>query len=294
MSFIIIADTVPAIFDIWLLGDTFLSSAFNTYLDIKQEMLKSNTEQEGASEHNPPLLFMQDYFNIKPCYSNFQSFRLASTRAINTLMEAVNQKNANLPRYLIVIMDKDFIPDMNLGVVMDRDENTLLLDWFMRQIHTIVRRKRIDLYDRKPGAISGVNTKIIFVKMLRRIGKFHNKSQIGTVCSYRAKFNGALNDAVAKMDLRILTISSCNSYDHFDSSGNLSAKGKRAFWLELDELLEKFNDNKIKLLPNPKNPPREKSVPAPHHQCYTIQRDNMERHRTHHPSQVQRCYNASY
>ena len=211
-------------------------------------------------------------------------------------MEAVNQKNANLPRYLIVIMDKDFIPDMNLGAVMDRDENnkviTLLLDWFVHQIHTIVCRKRIDLYDCKPGAISGVNTKIIFVKMLRRIGKFHDKSQIGTVCSYRAKFNDALNDAAARMDLRILTISSCNSYDHFDSSGNLSAKGKRAFWLELDELLEKFNDNKIKLLPNPKNLPHQKSVPAPHHLHY--KRDDMEHHRTHHPSQVQCCYNAPY
>ena len=73
------------------------------------------------------------------------------------------------------------------------------------------------------GAISGINTKIIFVKMLRRVGKFNDK--VGHFCSYCAKFNDALNDAVAKVDLRILTINACNTYEAFEAGGGLLMKG---------------------------------------------------------------------
>ena len=68
-----------------------------------------------------------------------------------------------------------------------------------------------------------------------------------------AKFNDALNDAVAKVDQYILTINSCSQYKHFDKKGNLSLKGKHDFWWELDDLIDRFEANRVKLLPNPKN-----------------------------------------
>ena len=53
-------------------------------------------------------------------------------------------------------------------------------------------------------------------------------------------------------------MNTCNCYEDFDRSGNLLLKGKCKFWLELDDLIQKFDSDRIKLLPNPKNPPKKK------------------------------------
>ena len=82
-----------------------------------------------------------------------------------------------------------------------------------------------------------------------------------------------LNDAVAKVDHKILTINSCNTYEHFTPAGSLSIKGKKSFLLELDDLLQRFDLDKIKLLPNPKNPPRNRDT------------WHDDRSRSHHPTQ---------
>ena len=78
---------------------------------------------------------------------------------------------------------------------------------------------------------------------------------------HRAHFNDSLNDMTAKISQRILTINSCNAYKHFEQGGHLSQRGYSAFWQEMDDLLDRYERNKVKLLPNPKNPPRE----ATHH-----------------------------
>ena len=115
--------------------------------------------------------------------------------------------------------------------------------------------------EKHPGAVA-LKTKIVFVRMIRRVGSFHLNAEITKATEFRAKMNDALNDAVAKIDQHILTILSCNAYEDFDKCRNLSPHGKRAFWFEVDELLEKLDTGKIKLLPNPKNPLRSK--PAHH------------------------------
>ena len=126
---------------------------------------------------------------------------------------------------------------------------------------TGIKKKAIHLLEKKPGAVTGCPTTPIFVKMLRRIGHFNEKSKMAKICALRAKFNDALNDAVAKVDQRILTINSCSMYEDFERDGSLSRKGRIAFWQELDNLIERFDMKKIKLLPNPKNPLRRTQTP---------------------------------
>ena len=87
-------------------------------------------------------------------------------------------------------------------------------------------------------------------------------SIMSQVASWRPKFNHVLNDAVAKFDPRILTINSCSTFEHFEKKGALSQKGKEEFWMELDDLIQRFDVNKVKLLPNPKNPPRVRELDA--------------------------------
>ena len=68
----------------------------------------------------------------------------------------------------------------------------------------------------------------------------------------RPKFNDALNDAVSEIDQHMLTINSCNAAEHYNRWGKLSQKAKEEYWFELEELIEMFDIEKIKLLPNPK------------------------------------------
>ena len=82
-------------------------------------------------------------------------------------------------------------------------------------------------------------------------------------CKLQSKFNDTLNDAVTKIDQYILTVNSCNTYEDFNKKGNLSDKGMNGFWSEVDDLIQRFESGKVKLKPNPKNPPRFKKDRGP-------------------------------
>ena len=56
----------------------------------------------------------------------------------------------------------------------------------------------------------------------------------------------------ARQKFNVLSIKSCTSIEHFDRMGNLSTKGIHNFWKELDDLLDRFDAYKVKLLPRSK------------------------------------------
>ena len=105
----------------------------------------------------------------------------------------------------------------------------------------------MELLEKRPGAISGCLTKVVFVRMLCPVGSFDEHTTL--VNNLRAKCNNALNDSAANVDEFMLTITSCQQHEHFDKKGKLSANGMSAFFLELDDLLQQFDLDKIKLKP---------------------------------------------
>ena len=138
-----------------------------------------------------PQPYIQEYYNVKPYFQTSRD--RVPARILNSLVDAINERQ-RLLRFLLVILDKDLLHDMNVSC--------------------------------------GENLSQIF--------------------NLRPKFNDALNDATVRANQRILTINSCNTGSHFDHKGNLSDKGKDAFWMEIDDLLHRFDGNQVKLLPNPK------------------------------------------
>ena len=118
----------------------------------------------------------------------------------------------------------------------------------MQQIEIAINRKRLQISTRKPGVIQQGDPKIIYTMMQRRNERFRAGSKMEVICSIRPKFNDILNDAVAGVNQYILSIRSCCLKDHFDHWGSyLSYKGKIDFWSEMDELLERFDNNQVKL-----------------------------------------------
>ena len=244
----IFSDNVPAVYDLWILGDNFLHESFGSFQSLRYR------SQKGEDDIPP---YIQEYFNVKEFYhgSSTSGVKFTAVRMINMLIDAIAERK-RLPKYLVIVPDKDILYDIDTSSPYAQNTLAELTRWFVRQIDTIIRRKKADFLNKKPGALTGVSTTVIFVRILRRVGSFNEHSKIHSVLQLHAKFNDSLNDAVAKTQHRILTITVCNTNDHFDRSGSLSSKGKAYFWMELDELLEHFQANKVKLLPNPKNPPR--------------------------------------
>ena len=256
---------------------------FNAYLDI----LQTTTKKKGEQEIIPP--YIHEFFNVKPCYYTGASSDMALMWVINALIKSVNGKDATLPKYLVVILDHNILQDLlHFNEEVNVTTIQMVTKWLVRQINTTVRRKRIDLLEKRPGSLSSFATKIIFVKMLRRIGKYGDNTLASNLNKLRPRFNDALNDAVAKIDHYLLTINSCNAYEDYDKRGLLSIRGKNNFWLELDNLLQRFDCGKIKLLPNPKNPPRYGQKSHQHHHSSNRGHTTFSDHRKKHPTAGER------
>ena len=98
-----VSDIIPSYFDLWMIGDSFLQDAYNSL---------QNTINAAQENRQLTKLYIQEFYNI----SNFanpipQECKIANI--INGLITAVNEKH-KLPRFLLVIIDKDILEDINV------------------------------------------------------------------------------------------------------------------------------------------------------------------------------------
>ena len=142
---------------------------------------------------------MLDFFNVKGFFETAPVGTPVLARIINRLIEAVNVKDVLLPKYLIVAVDQDILE------LLDYDNNDFSMNrvivnditrWLVRQINTILHRKRIDLLKKWPGAVSDAGTTVIFIHMLKRIGLFLSGYHADTPITIKA-------EASRKADSRI-------------------------------------------------------------------------------------------
>ena len=246
------------IYNLWVIGDHFVKNIFG-------EMEEYKFKADQREKEDMPL-FMTDFFNVLTFEVKEQGgVEFAMVRMVNNLIEAMVSRK-RIPKYLLVIPDQDIL--MSDVDVFDDDAPIMVeeaANWLVRKFDVALRRRKLSFLERKPGALTGLTPTIIFVRMLRRVGKFSKESRRFAIHSLRSKFNDSLNDAVAKRGHRIMTVNSCNAYEHYDHRGNLTPVGRKEFWLEVDMLVNRFDLGKIKLLPNPKNPPRNHRQRDSHH-----------------------------
>ena len=91
---------------------------------------------------------------------------------MNNVINAIIPRK-QLPKYLIVVPDKDIIQEIEV----ESDNAVVILQditrWMVRQIDTVIRRKRLDFLGSKPGAVSSFLTKTVYVRMLHRVYPDH-------------------------------------------------------------------------------------------------------------------------
>ena len=171
-------------------------------------------------------------------------------RLINSLIEGLN-KRPRLPRFVLFLVDNDIMDEMNTwepDSVVIKNFNTILM-WLGWQVNILFKRRCLDLSDRNPGAVFGNDPRIIWVKMLRRTEFYPLNSRLGKMCAICTKFNESMNMAVARNEHYIMNVTTCTSKHHFNVCVGLSEAGKKAFWREVNHLMEHFDRNEIQLLP---------------------------------------------
>ena len=204
---------------------------------------------ESANNKETVSPYVYEYYNVM-----FYSQRRSSatkhviSRIVNSIVEGLNRR-PRLPRFLVIMLDKDLIEDVDLYDFGAPAEYRRNLNWLFRQISMLIRRRRLDLIDKKPGAVYNTDPKVIFVKMIKRVAFYNKGHRMEKVCSMRTKFNNLIDEEVAAFDYHVINILACSTEDCFDPQGKLTPKGKRRYWQQLDELIEKFDKKKIALVP---------------------------------------------
>ena len=164
--------------------------------------------------------------------------------------------NHRLPRYILMIPDKDILTclhkkNINAALVMGST-----IHYLIKQIDMFLERRRQDLADKKKGALLLSDTKVVWVRMLKRPAITHNKDFTETsspsLAAYalRGKFNSILEERLfdGKDNChRIMSIDVQAS--EFDRSGSLTSAGKEEFWEEVNRGMKKLDKGKISLLP---------------------------------------------
>ena len=113
---------------------------------------------------NKPYLF--EFFNVLPYHQTKISAVRGLARIINAFLEGINTRQ-RLPQYVVFILDKDFISISNyFGFGASRVMSTVFR-WLVRQVNMIIKCRRIDLFNKKLGALSLNSTKIVWVKMIK-------------------------------------------------------------------------------------------------------------------------------
>ena len=210
-------------------------------------------------------LYMMDCYNTKIFHPKNKMVEESVARIHNALTEGLNA-NQILPKFIIVIIDKDIIEDLNIFDYGAHKGLALHIDWITKNIDIKVHRKRLQLLEKRPGSVLDENEPtIIYVTMIHRIEHYHKGSALAKICSLGRKFNELLNEFAARHGHRILSIRSCTRPEHFTDKATLSKVGKEAVCWEIDDLIERFENDQVKLLPRPKvrDNSRKPSNPAP-------------------------------
>ena len=152
-----VADTITAIQDVWFVGDNFLQDIFTSFTGMRNVAVLRKT--------NPPYLF--DFFNVYRYFQGKLSCVKGIARVLNAFIEGLNQRS-HLPHFVVFILDKDMITQLNFVEFGISSIIKKVLTWLIRQVKVNLKRRRADLFTKKPGALSLESTKVIWVKMLKR------------------------------------------------------------------------------------------------------------------------------
>ena len=216
-----LAANVPAVNDLWLVGDYFLGDI----LGMLQKMRNNTTTP----------VYMYEHYNVCAYYTNpSNGLRNAYARILNAMIKGLNE-HIRLPKFIMIMCDIDVLNTIcffNKGMPVAFEK---CISWFIKQVDQSLETRKENMYRKRPGSVSG-QTRIIWVHIINRpIIRNHPDKIRNKVLAGRNRYNITLNDIVA--DTRYhhtLIVGRLDEIGFFTNLGNLNDDGAREYWREID------------------------------------------------------------
>ena len=143
------------------MGDRFLNDVIGTLQGMKTQAKLKKTE----------LPYLYEMYNFKAFYINpLSDVTPTIVRIYNSLTEALN-KYEHLPKYILVVMDKDIVSDVqrlhfDCGLYNSFEDN---INWLLKNIAKAILVRRDNLKLKRLGAVPKELPIVCWVKMLARL-----------------------------------------------------------------------------------------------------------------------------
>ena len=237
-----------------MVGDVFLRDILLTFRNM--------CTQAAAGEQ--PIPYVYANYNVEifasPHNQHVRSFLAHMVNAFaKSLNEYDDKKPPHLPRYILIIMDKDLIENAQVydfGVSHTFED---LMKWLLINFNNMIEIRK-DLIKKRPSAVSSSSEpRLIWVQMIKR-----SESMDKHIFSLTWKFNTIMESVIAG-DKRshILKPFLEGTNANFDIFGNLTLAGKVAYWKMIDETMKDFDTEETELEPMKTNFTKKK--PSAHH-----------------------------
>ena len=231
-----LSDNVRAQRNAWLIGDDFLKRNYQGYPALRSE--------GAARDYAAPYIF--NNYNVSTfTSSDKKGSRNPMVKIVNGFIDAINKYQC-MPRYLIFVIDWDFVKFIDFYEYGVSKMIGTMLEWLIENLNNEITWKKNNMKEKRPGAVTSLEPKIIFVKMIDRPGS-------SEILRAREKFNAVLEETLFKtkkmyiMDIECIEGKLDRKY--FDVNTSLNHEGRLKYWSLFDELLHSFDLQAIKLKP---------------------------------------------
>ena len=221
LSYIIFTGKVPALKQIWILGDNFVDGTFDQYV---------------KNIHRKKELYMKENFDITAFKTNEYDSHIRSMlgRIRNELTKAVN-KSSNLPTIILFVLDDDIVRMTDIKSTTNAsDYFSPVMNWLINEVQKIIAARKDQLPNK---ALNPQEPRIYWVEAPQH-KNFENNL-------FRRKFNSSLQNVVdLQKDMRMMRLKKVWDYD--DSSlfrnEHFTSDGLVKYWEAIDSSLH-FNEN---------------------------------------------------
>ena len=228
----IISVNLPAVQDVWLIGDQFLHSTYHQYA-----LMHKKAKMSSSGDVKPP--YLTEHYNVTShTMGDINGITIAMSRIQNCIMSQLNNCKT-MPRFIIIVPDNDLLKsnqttvdifDYGARKVCDR-----IATWLALEINDAVLNGHKAMKQIRRGSVMAGDPKLIFVKMIYRPIK-------NDVQSLRNIFNDPLENALVSLHNNFVVRIQMqnNQFDHTKSC--LTDRGTQQFWWCLDRQLEEFDN----------------------------------------------------
>ena len=192
-----------------------------------------------------PLPYLFNHYNLIPCYPTSANLaRLAIGRMLNEFIANINDKDF-LPRYIIIVPDKDIIESSRQAGFGCKVVFEKTLFWLMQQMETILSLRKEDIKGKKQGTLFAAESFPKIVWMTMSIRPFIKNADKGYVFAQCKTFNSILKAMIPKFDNTLLLETELpDDRNLFDFSGCITGYGKTLTWKEINRFIREMYEFK--------------------------------------------------